>query len=115
MGGFVGADGVANVCFLLIMGGLNACLLNVCNFLVTSYTSAVTLQVLGNVKSCLSIAVSVAIFRNALKVEQALGVVACLFGVWLYQKKGGERKDLKPPTALEMAGSKFTEKPEKAG
>ena len=64
------------------VSGLNACLLNIANFLVTSYTSParrplglqgcqrqirqaqVTLQVLGNVKSCLSIAVSVAIFRT---------------------------------------------------
>lgn len=75
--------------FLLLLSGLNACLLNVANFLVTSYTSPVTLQVLGNVKSCLSIGVSVAIFRNALKLEQALGVATCLFGVWLYNEKGG--------------------------
>eukprot|EP00913_Durusdinium_trenchii_P035515 g33235.t1 len=43
--------------YLLVLSGLNACLLNIANFLVTSYTSPVTLQVLGNVKSCLSIAV----------------------------------------------------------
>ncbi|CAK9071301.1 GDP-mannose transporter GONST5 (Protein GOLGI NUCLEOTIDE SUGAR TRANSPORTER 5), partial [Durusdinium trenchii] len=47
----------------------------------------VTLQVLGNVKSCLSIAVSVAIFRNSLTFEQAVGVGTCLVGVWLYNQK----------------------------
>eukprot|EP00438_Fugacium_kawagutii_P025885 Skav233695 [mRNA] locus=scaffold1927:304383:322906:+ [translate_table: standard] len=68
--------------------GLNACLLNIANFLVTSYTSPVTLQVLGNVKSCLSIGVSVAIFRtNSLTSEQAAGVSTCLLGVWLYNRK----------------------------
>merc|ERR1712226_826003 len=86
--GFVGADGVAN-----------ACLLNVSNFLVTSYTSAVTLQVLGNVKSCLSIAISVAIFKNELLWEQAIGVVACLAGVWYYNKYGGPAKPL--PVAVQ--------------
>lgn len=77
------------VVLLLVVSGLNACLLNVANFLVTSYTSAVTLQVLGNVKSCLAIAVSVAIFGNHLSLEQAAGVATCLFGVWLYNRKGG--------------------------
>merc|ERR1719384_2503586 len=75
---------------LLLYSGLNACLLNVANFSVTSYTSPITLQVLGNVKSCLAIAVSVAIFRNDLHFQQAVGVAACLFGVWLYQRRGGE-------------------------
>eukprot|EP00439_Symbiodinium_sp_Y106_P008964 s793_g1.t1 len=70
-----------------MLSGLNACLLNIANFLVTSYTSPVTLQVLGNVKSCLSIAVSVAIFRNSLTLEQALGVCTCLVGVWMYNQK----------------------------
>ena len=79
--------GCFTVLFLLILSGLNACLLNIFNFLVTSYTSPVTLQVLGNVKSCLSIAVSVAIFRNSLTGEQAMGVATCLIGVWLYNQK----------------------------
>merc|ERR1711865_1230365 len=77
------------VILLLLAGGLNACLLNITNFLVTAYTSPVTLQVLGNVKSCLSIAVSVAIFGNALRPLQGLGVLICLVGVWVYQKYGG--------------------------
>lgn len=83
--------GCATVLLLLIFSGLNACLLNIANFLVTSYTSPVTLQVLGNVKSCLSIAVSVAIFRNSLTLEQAMGVATCLIGVWLYNQKDKAR------------------------
>lgn len=79
--------GVGTVMYLLVLSGLNACLLNIANFLVTSYTSPVTLQVLGNVKSCLSIGVSVAIFRNSLTFEQAVGVGTCLLGVWLYNQK----------------------------
>jgi len=75
---------------LLIVSGLNACLLNVANFMVTSHTSAVTLQVLGNVKNCCSIAVSIAIFGNALQPVQVAGVATCLCGVYLYNKKGAE-------------------------
>jgi len=85
-------QGVPKVLLLLGLGGLNACLLNIANFLVTAYTSAVTLQVLGNVKSCLSIAVSIVIFRNAFKVEQGVGIAICMFGVWVYDKKGGTRQ-----------------------
>lgn len=95
--------GVGYVVLLLILSGLNACLLNVANFLVTSYTSAVTLQVLGNVKSCISIAVSVTIFKNHLTVEQGLGVLVCLFGVWVYQKKGGEHKPSKAHAPVRKA------------
>jgi len=103
--------GVGNVVVLLILSGLNACLLNVANFLVTSYTSAVTLQVLGNVKSCISIAVSVAIFKNHLTMSQGFGVVVCLFGVWLYQQKGGENKAAKT-TAPVRKVSEVEEQPQ---
>jgi drug/metabolite transporter (DMT)-like permease len=83
------SSGTAKVTMLLFLGGLNACLLNITNFLVTAYTNAVTLQVLGNVKSCLGIAVSVAIFGNPLRPLQGLGMVICLVGVWAYQRYGG--------------------------
>lgn len=86
---------------LLILSGLNACMLNIANFLVTSYTSPVTLQVLGNVKSCLSIGVSVAIFRNALTIEQGVGVLTCLFGVWIYNQKGSSSAPKVAKTAPE--------------
>merc|ERR1712232_1014266 len=65
--------GVGHVFSLLVLSGFNACALNIMNFLVTAYTGPVSLQVLGNVKSCLSIAVSVAIFGNALKLSQIFG------------------------------------------
>lgn len=104
MSGLRGARGVSNVMFLLVLSGLNACLLNVSNFLVTSYTSPVTLQVLGNVKSCLSIGVSVLIFRNDMTWEQAVGVFICLFGVWVYNQYGGVVKTkMGSDAGLEMA------------
>merc|ERR1712107_107550 len=88
------STGVSNVVFLLVTSGFNACLLNVSNFLVTSYTSALTLQVLGNVKSCMSIGISVLIFRNYMSWAQAFGVAICLCGVWLYNKCGSTLKAL---------------------
>jgi len=85
------------ILMLLFVSGMNACLLNVANFAVTAYTNAVTLQVLGNVKNCLSIAVSVAVFGNALSPLQAIGVGICLFGVWLYSTKGKALQDAPLP------------------
>jgi drug/metabolite transporter (DMT)-like permease len=87
----------ANVFFLLVMGGLNACLLNITNFQVTADTSAVMLNVLGNVKNCIGIGVSVLIFGNPLLLEQAIGVAVCLVGVWFYQKYGSALKESLQP------------------
>jgi len=81
-------EGTRHVLSLLILGGLNACLLNILNFQVTAYTSAVTLNVLGNVKNCIGIGISVLIFRNRFRLEQAVGVAICLLGVSIYQKFG---------------------------
>lgn len=82
------AEATQNVLALLAAGGLNACLLNIANFQVTADTSAVTLGVLGNVKSCVSIGVSVLIFGNPLQAAQGLGIVITLSGVYLYQRRG---------------------------
>jgi solute carrier family 35 protein E4 len=82
------------VIMLLILGGLNACFLNITNFQVTADTSAVMLNVLGNVKNCIGIIVSVLIFGNPLLIEQVFGVIVCLVGVYFYQKYGST---VKPP------------------
>jgi len=84
-----GKVGALRLLGLLALSGLVACLLNITNFLVTVRTSPVTLQVLGNVKSCASIAISVAVFRNPLLPSQAIGVVVCLVGVGIYNRWGG--------------------------
>lgn len=90
--------GAPTVLALLACSGMNACMLNVSNFMVTAYTSPVTLQVFGNVKCCLAIATSVAVFRNPMKIEQGFGVATCLFGVWVYHQKS---KVVSAPTASE--------------
>ena len=104
--------GRTTLIFLLITSGLNACLLNLVNFLVTSYTSPVTTQVLGNVKSCLSIAISVAIFGNSISLEQSMGVFTCLLGVWIYNRKepNGDAKEPARETPTPAAPVQSTEK-----
>lgn len=82
--------GVSWTMLLLGISGLNACLLNIFNFLVTAHTSAVSFQVLGQAKTCVSIIASVAIFHNRFTVHQGGGVAICLLGVWLYQAKGAK-------------------------
>lgn len=72
----------------VLASGAIAFLLNVANFLVTQYTSAVTLQVLGNVKVVLSIGTSLVVFGNALSPLSALGCLVTLGGVALYQRGG---------------------------
>lgn len=84
------STGVAYTLGLLALSGLNACLLNIANFLVTFHTSAVTLQVLGNMKNCASIGISILIFGNAIKVSQLGGIVICLTGVVIYNQFGGK-------------------------
>lgn len=90
--------GVPRLLMLLSFSGLNACFLNISGNLVTAYMGAVMLQILGNLKACISIMVSVAIFRNPVTPVQAGGVAMCLFGVWIYNSKGGV---VKVPTAPE--------------
>jgi len=68
----------------LIASGIIAFFLNIMNLLVTKYTSAVTLQVLGNVKVVLSILVSVLIFQNQVSFMSWIGCSITLLGVNWY-------------------------------
>mmetsp|Transcript_54984 Transcript_54984/g.170314 ORF Transcript_54984/g.170314 Transcript_54984/m.170314 type:complete len:337 (+) Transcript_54984:229-1239(+) len=84
--------GVPKVALLLAFSGMNACFLNISGNLVTAYTGAVMLQILGNLKACISILISISIFRNPVTPLQIGGVALCLFGVWIYNSKGGVAK-----------------------
>jgi len=85
--GLPAGTGSEKVAVLVLISGVNAFLLNLSTFLVTAYTSAVMLQVLGNVKSCFGIIISVLIFGNPLSRLQGAGVAVCLIGVWIYQSE----------------------------
>jgi drug/metabolite transporter (DMT)-like permease len=69
---------------LIVLSGGVSFLLNLANFLVTKYTSAIALQVLGNVKVVLSIVISLLIFGNRVSEWSAAGCVVTLLGVAMY-------------------------------
>lgn len=59
---------------------------NLANFLVTRYTSALTLQVLGNAKGVLAAGISVLIFKNSVSGLGMLGYGITVSGVCLYSE-----------------------------
>jgi uncharacterized membrane protein len=67
--------------------------LNLAQFLVTQATSAVTLQVLGNIKVVLLILLSVAIFGNEVSLQAAAGCALCIVGVVLYNRATARKPD----------------------
>mmetsp|Transcript_80079 Transcript_80079/g.194137 ORF Transcript_80079/g.194137 Transcript_80079/m.194137 type:complete len:337 (-) Transcript_80079:316-1326(-) len=91
--------GVPQLLMLLSFSGINACFLNISGNLVTAHMGAVMMQILGNLKACISIVISVAIFRNPVSPVQMAGVAVCLFGVWIYNSKGG----VATPAKVEVA------------
>ncbi|KAF4696238.1 hypothetical protein FOZ63_032145 [Perkinsus olseni] len=74
--------------FWVLLNCLNACLLNLSNFITASFVSPLTLQLLGNVKTVLGIFISALIFGNAVTPTQAVGCGAAVGGVYVYQRFG---------------------------
>ncbi|EER08324.1 hypothetical protein Pmar_PMAR002699 [Perkinsus marinus ATCC 50983] len=72
----------------ILFNCLNACLLNLSNFITASFVSPLTLQLLGNVKTVLGIFISALIFGNAVTPAQAAGCGAAVGGVYVYQRFG---------------------------
>ena len=73
--------------FFIAFLSLNAMLayfVNLLNFLVTRYTSALTLQVLGNGKGVAAVIVSVMVFRNPVTVASIGGYFITVSGVIYY-------------------------------
>ena len=79
-------DGACRRWSLVFLSGFVAFFLNLCNFVVTKRTSAVTLQVLGNVKVVISIGVSLLIFGNPVSTFSAAGCIITLGGVMAYNR-----------------------------
>jgi hypothetical protein len=69
---------------LLFVNSFLAYFVNLTNFLVTKYTSALTLQVLGNAKGVVAVVISVMCFRNPVTVYSMLGYGITVGGVVLY-------------------------------
>lgn len=78
---------------LLLFNSFLAYFVNLTNFLVTKYTSALTLQVLGNAKGVVAVVISVLCFRNPVTFYSMLGYAITVGGVILYsQAKRAARK-----------------------
>ena len=71
---------------LLMFNSFLAYFVNLTNFLVTKYTSALTLQVLGNAKGVVAVIISVLCFRNPVTIYSMLGYGITVFGVVLYSQ-----------------------------
>ncbi len=77
-----------------------AYVVNLTNFLVTKYTSALTLQVLGNAKGVVAAVVSVAVFRNAVTWTGCVGYAITVGGVFLYSESKRRAKLAKESAAV---------------
>lgn len=71
---------------MLLFNSFLAYFVNLTNFLVTRYTSALTLQVLGNAKGVVAVVVSVLCFRNPVTLYSMLGYGITVAGVVLYSQ-----------------------------
>jgi multidrug transporter EmrE-like cation transporter len=87
---------------------LSACFLNVTTFIVTRETSAVTLQVLGNAKTIVGIAMSFAWFGNPTTAMQLWGIGVCIVGIVMYERLTKKTKPQKsnPLASLELESQK---------
>ncbi|CAI5470411.1 unnamed protein product [Closterium sp. Yama58-4] len=71
---------------LLAINSATAYFVNLTNFLVTKYTSPLTLQVLGNAKGAVAVVVSILLFRNPVTVVGMIGYSITVIGVVLYSE-----------------------------
>eukprot|EP00037_Helgoeca_nana_P022325 m.227936 g.227936 ORF g.227936 m.227936 type:complete len:332 (-) comp25959_c0_seq12:227-1222(-) len=79
-------EGFEGLWIILLISSCVAFFMNLCNLLVTFYTSAVTLSVLGNVKSVLVIIVSLGIFRNTISPLTVVGTFITLCSAGFYSQ-----------------------------
>mmetsp|Transcript_8266 Transcript_8266/g.24668 ORF Transcript_8266/g.24668 Transcript_8266/m.24668 type:complete len:371 (+) Transcript_8266:716-1828(+) len=70
--------------WLLLFNSFLAYFTNLTNFLVTRYTSALTLQVLGNAKGVFTTVLSIAIFQNPYTSSSVSGYMITVAGVGCY-------------------------------
>ncbi|XP_031473854.1 UDP-URONIC ACID TRANSPORTER 1-like [Nymphaea colorata] len=70
--------------FLLFVNSAMAYSANLCNFLVTKHTSALTLQVLGNAKGAVAVVISILLFQNPISFIGMAGYSLTVLGVALY-------------------------------
>ena len=69
---------------LLLANATLAYLVNLLNFLVTRFASALALQVLGNAKGVAAVSVSIMVFRNPVSLRASIGYAITLASVGLF-------------------------------
>ncbi|KAJ7961307.1 Nucleotide-sugar transporter family protein [Quillaja saponaria] len=74
------------IIWYLLFNSSLAYFVNLTNFLVTTHTSALTLQVLGNAKGAVAVVISILIFKNPISVIGMLGYALTIIGVILYSE-----------------------------
>lgn len=70
----------------IISNAILAFAVNLTNFFVTKFTSALTLQVLGNMKGIVATIVSVCVFHNQVNIYGWLGYALTTGGVFAYSE-----------------------------
>lgn len=80
----------------LLVNSSMAYLVNLTNFLVTKYTSALTLQVLGNAKGVIAAVISIMIFHNPVTWRGVVGYAITVFGVFLYSESKRNKWSFRP-------------------
>lgn len=86
-----------NFVALLAFNSFLAYFTNLTNFLVTRYTSALTLQVLGNAKGVFTTVLSIAIFQNPYTAASATGYIITVAGVACYAAAKRHQIKVAPP------------------
>ena len=69
-----------------------AFLVNVSQFLVTQHVGALSMQVLGNVKTIVTVVFSVVIFKNVVGLRSLLGYALTLIGCFVYLREKRRRE-----------------------
>ena len=69
-----------------------AFLVNISQFLVTQHVGALSMQVLGNVKTIVTVVFSVVIFKNVVGLRSMLGYALTLIGCFVYLREKRRRE-----------------------
>eukprot|EP00057_Strongylocentrotus_purpuratus_P004310 XP_003728442.1 PREDICTED: solute carrier family 35 member E4 [Strongylocentrotus purpuratus] len=77
---------------LIILSCICAVGYNIMTFLVTYYTSPVTVQVLGNISIVLTVGLSLLIFQNEVSLLSIVGIASIVLGSLMYQEADVARR-----------------------
>ena len=79
-----------------------AFLVNISQFLVTQHVGALSMQVLGNVKTIVTVVFSVVTFKNVVGLRSVLGYALTLIGCFVYLREKRKREAIEHASANEL-------------